>query len=357
MQVFFVRTGKLIGREYFVLEGTEDESGAEIVEQFVKQFYDEAAYIPSEVLLPQEVEEARIIDEWLNTKRGGEKVTLAVPRRGTKKELVEMATENATETLAALRAQWEADTTKHEQALAEIQTALGLAQPPNRIECYDISNTQGTAATASMVVFERGTPKKTHYRRFIIRSVQGPDDFASMREALTRRFARWKDIAAHTGPADEVLPGGKPDESFARLPDLLIVDGGKGQLGVAVEVLQAFELSGRVPVCGLAKQQEEIFLPGRSDFILLPRRAQGLYLVQRVRDEAHRFALTHHRAIRAKVGLASRLDAIPGIGPARRKALLKRFGTLDGIREASLDQLLSVRGITREVAETLQQNL
>ncbi len=351
VQVFFVRAGKLIGREYFVLEGTEDESGAEIVEQFVKQFYDEAAYIPSEVLLPEEVEEARIINEWLNTKRGGDKVTLAVPRRGTKKDLVEMAAENAAETLAALRAQWEADTTKHEQALTELQAALDLPRPPNRIECYDISNTQGTAATASMVVFEQGTPKKAHYRRFTIKCVEGPNDFASMKETLLRRFNRWQEAtAAPTAGA----PGAKLDESFARLPDLLIVDGGKGQLGVAVEVLQHFDLLGRVPVCGLAKQQEEIFLPNRPASILLPRRAQSLYLVQRVRDEAHRFALTHHRAIRAKVGLASRLDSVPGIGPARRKALLKRFGSLDGIQAASLEELMSVRGITREVATSLK---
>jgi excinuclease ABC subunit C len=375
VQVFFIRAGKLIGREYFVLEGTEDESGPQIVEQFVKQFYDEAAYVPPEVLLPDEIEEARIINEWLNTKRGGEKVTLTVPRRGMKRDLIEMAAENATETLAALKAQWEADTNKHVQGLAEVQTALGLAQPPNRIECFDISNTQGTAATASMVVFEQGAPKKAHYRRFIIKSVEGPNDFASMKEALTRRFRRWREgqgirgtegregteLSSLPSPSSfsspPRLPGQKQDESFSRLPDLLIIDGGKGQLGVAVEVLKAFELFERVPVCGLAKQQEEIFLPGKSDSILLPRRSQGLFLVQRVRDEAHRFALTHHRTLRGKIGLASQLDAIPGIGPARRKALLKRFGSLDGIRDASLEELASVRGMTREAAQAVKESL
>jgi len=375
VQVFFIRAGKLIGREYFVLEGTEDESGPQIVEQFVKQFYDEAAYVPPEVLLPDEIEEARIINEWLNTKRGGEKVTLTVPRRGMKRDLIEMAAENATETLAALKAQWEADTNKHVQGLAEVQTALGLAQPPNRIECFDISNTQGTAATAAMVVFEQGAPKKAHYRRFIIKSVEGPNDFASMKEALTRRFRRWREgqgirgtegregteLSSLPSPSSfsspPRLPGQKQDESFSRLPDLLIIDGGKGQLGVAVEVLKAFELFERVPVCGLAKQQEEIFLPGKSDSILLPRRSQGLFLVQRVRDEAHRFALTHHRTLREKIGLASQLDAIPGIGPARRKALLKRFGSLDGIRDASLEELASVRGMTREAAQAVKESL
>jgi excinuclease ABC subunit C len=376
VQVFFIRAGKLIGREYFVLEGTEEESNNGIVEQFVKQFYDEAAYIPPEVLLPQEIEEARIINEWLNTKRGGEKVTLTVPQRGTKRGLVEMAAENAAETLAGLKAQWEADTNKHVEALAELQAALGLAAPPNRIECFDISNTQGTAATASMVVFEQGAPRKAHYRRFSIKSVEGPNDFASMKEVLTRRFRRWRE--EHEAPVAGVvpasppesagapmpapkrprrLPGQKADESFARLPDLLIIDGGKGQLGVAVEVLQEFNLFGQVPVCGLAKQQEEIFLPGQPRPILLPRRSQGLYLVQRVRDEAHRFALTHHRIRRGKIGLASQLDAIPGIGPSRRRALLTRFGSLEGIREASVDELTGVRGMSRAAAEALKANL
>jgi excinuclease ABC subunit C len=378
VQIFFIRAGKLIGREYFVLEGTEDESNNGIVQEFIKQFYDEAAFIPPEVLLPQEIEEARIINEWLNTKRGGEKVTLTVPHRGAKRGLVEMAAENAAETLAGLKAQWEADTNKHVQALAELQTALGLAAPPNRIECFDISNTQGTAATASMVVFEQGAPRKAHYRRFSIKSVDGPNDFASMKEVLTRRFRRWTEeqagpmagvAATSASPADTAgpaapavprprrLPGQKADESFARLPDLLIIDGGKGQLGVAVEVLQEFGLTDRVPVCGLAKQQEEIFLPGQMRPILLPRRSQGLYMVQRVRDEAHRFALTYHRARRGKIGLASQLDAIPGIGPSRRRALLTRFGSLAGIREASLDELASVRGMSRAAAEALKSSL
>jgi excinuclease ABC subunit C len=368
VQIFFIRGGKLIGREYFVLEGTQDEAGPQIVEQFVKQFYDEAAYVPPEVLLPEEIEEARIINEWLESKRGGEKVTLTVPHRGMKKDLIDMAAENASETLAALKAQWEADTNKHVLALSEVQSALGLSAPPNRIECFDISNTQGTAATASMVVFEQGAPKKAHYRRFIIKSVEGPNDFASMKEALTRRFRRWQEAhgLALEGVAGSkstaVLPNApaqakKADDSFARLPDLLIIDGGKGQLGVAVEVLTEFGLRGEVPVCGLAKQQEEIFLPGRPESILLPRRSQGLFLLQRVRDEAHRFALEHHRTRRGQIGLASILDSIPGIGPARRKALLKRFGSLDGIREATTDELLSVRGMTREAAEAVKANL
>ncbi len=316
VQIFFIRSGKLIGREYFILEGTEEAADSEVVTQFVKQFYAEAATIPSEVLLPNEVEEAQIIKQWLESSRGGPKVDLRVPRRGSSRDLVKMAAENATETLRSLRKQWEMDTNKQSEALTELQTALGLAEPPNRIECYDISNTQGTASVGSMVVFEQGIPARRHYRRFNIKTVEGPDDFASMQEVLTRRFRRWQ------GAREDQTVGKKEDESFALLPDLLIVDGGKGQLGRAVDVLEQYGLSAEVPVVGLAKQEEELFLPDRPDSILLPRHSQGLYLVQRIRDEAHRFAITAHRTARSKKGLASRLETIPGVGPARRKALL-----------------------------------
>ncbi len=352
VQVFFVRAGKLIGREYFVLEGAEDAADDEVVTQFVKQFYNEAAYIPAEVILPEAVPEAEIIGQWLRDKRSGDKVMLTVPRRGTKRDLVEMAAENAADTLAGLRAQWEADTNRQTQALAELQAALNLPRPPNRLECFDISNTQGTHSVASMIVFEQGTPKKAHYRHFNIKTVEGPNDFASMKEALTRRFQRWRD--AQQTEAAAAAPGRKLDESFARLPDLLMIDGGKGQLGVAVEVLNEFGLFEAVPVCSLAKQQEELFLPGQPVSVYLPRRSQGLFLVQRARDEAHRFGLEHHRARRARAGVASQLDAIRGIGPARRRALLLKFGSLEGIRAASLDELLEVKGMTRAAAEAVK---
>ncbi|NMC53433.1 MAG: excinuclease ABC subunit UvrC [Chloroflexi bacterium] len=352
VQIFFIRAGKLLGREYFILEGTEDENDSEIIAQFIKQFYAEAARLPCEVLLPQEVEEARIIQQWLNTRGNCNKVELKVPREGTPQELVQMATENAVETLQALRTQWEADTNRQSEALAGLQSALGLSAPPNRIECYDISNTQGTASVGSMVVFEQGVPAKKYYRRFNIKTVEGPDDFASMEETLTRRFRRWQ------AAQEQKSPGGKVDPSFALLPDLLIVDGGKGQLGRAVEVLQRFDLMGRVPVVGLAKQEEELFLPGRSDSILLPRHSQALYLVQRVRDEAHRFAITAHRNRRSKIGLASQLDEIPGVGPTRRKALLRHFGgDMDAIRGASIEDLTAVAGINTDVAMSIKAHL
>jgi len=275
-----------------------------------------------------------------------------VPRAGPQQELIQMAAENAADTMHVLQAEWQADKHRQEQALADVQQALDLPEPINRIECYDISNTQGTAAVGSMVVFEQGVPSKSLYRRFNIRSVQGPDDFASMEEVLNRRFNRWE--AARE--ASET-PGKKPDKAFAILPDLLIVDGGKGQLGRAVEVLKRFDLLDKVPVAGLAKQNEELFVPDRLSPIILPRHSQGLYLVQRVRDEAHRFAITSHRNRRTRMGLASRLDAIPGIGPVRRKALLNHFGTIQNIEQASLEELQAVPGITLQLAEAIKAYL
>lgn len=351
VQIFFIRNGKLMGREYFVLEGTEDTSNAEVISEFMKQFYSEAATIPEQVLLPNEIEEAQIIKQWMKSRRGGQKVELLVPKSGTSKELVQMATENAVETLQSLRSQWEADKNKQTQALSELQTSLKLPNPLNRIECYDISNTQGIASVGSMVVFEQGTPSKNLYRHFNIKTVTGPDDFASMEEVLTRRFKRWQ------AAQEQHKVGEKIDPSFSVLPDLLMVDGGKGQLARAVGVLAQFGLSEKIPVVGLAKQQEELFKPGVEGSLVLPRHSQGLYLIQRIRDEAHRFAITAHRKARGKLGVASRLDAIPGIGPQRRKALLIHFGSIDSIRNASLEDLMSVPGITEEIALALQSGL
>lgn len=351
VQIFFIRGGKLIGREYFILEGTEDVVDGEVIGQFIKQFYTEAATIPQQVMLPQEIDEARIIAQWLRTKRGGEKVEILVPKDGQSHELVTMAAENATETLAALRTQWQADTHKQELALAELQSTFQLPAPPNRIECYDVSNTQGTAIVGAMVVFERGVPNKSLYRKFNIESVVGaPDDFASMEEMLTRRFRRWQAAQDQTSQ-----PGYKPDPSFSYLPDLVIIDGGKGQLGRAVTVLEKANLFGKIPVVGLAKQHEEIFFPNKPDSLLLPRHSQGLYLVQRIRDEAHRYGITAHRKKRTKLGMASQLDSIPGIGPTRRKSLLKHFGSIDKIREASLDELKAV--VPENAAQSIKAHL
>ena len=352
VQVFFIRGGKMIGREYFLMEGTQDSLDRDVLTEFIKQFYDQAANLPSEVLLPQNIDEAAIIKQWLN-QRAAQKVEIKIPLRGKKRDLIKMASDNAAETLSSLQSQWESDKHRQEQSLADIQQALGMEAPPNRIECYDISNTQGTAIVGSMVVFEQGVPNKKLYRRFNIRTVVGgPDDYASMDEVLSRRFKRWQ-----AARENAETPGKKPDESFSRLPDLLIVDGGKGQLSRTVKVLEEHNLLGRFVVAGLAKQNEELFVHGKTRGLLLPRKSEGLYLLQRIRDEAHRFAITAHRSRRSREGITSILDVIPGIGPAKRKALLTTFGSVEKIRAASIEELSAVRGINLELAEVIQGHL
>ena len=355
VQVFLVRRGRLIGRETFVLEGPTAEANGEMLGAFLKQFYDEAAYVPQQVLLPQDLDERAIIEQWLRAKRGAQ-VVLSVPKRGPKRQLVQMAIDNARETLQALQAQWQADTHRQTEALTDLQERLGLAAPPSRIECFDISTLQGTNTVGSMVVFAKGAPLKSDYRRFNVRTVGQtghPDDFAAMREVLRRRFRR----AVEAATPDPGQKARKQDRVWSILPDLLIVDGGKGQLNVALEVLEEFGLREVVPVIGLAKQHEDIFRPGEADPLILPRGSEALHLVQRIRDEAHRFAITHQRARRAAATLTSALEEIPGIGPRRRQALLKRFGSLEGIRQASVEELAAVPGMTRVAAEQIKASL
>lgn len=352
VQVFFIRGGKLIGREYFLLQGAEGSADANVMSGFIKQFYDQASMVPPQVLLPHEIEEAQIIKQWLSSRRPGDSFEILIPREGQQRELIQLAAENAADTLKALQARWHAEKHRQTEALAELQSALKLSAPPNRIECYDISNTQGTFAVGSMVVFEQGVPSKKFYRRFNIRSVTGPDDFASMEEVLLRRFNRWQ-------AAQELIdkPGEKVDQSFSLLPDLLIVDGGKGQLSRAVAVLEKFNLLDQIPAAGLAKQNEELFVPGQSNPIVLPKGSQGLFLLQRVRDEAHRFAITAHRKQRTKTSIASRLDSIAGVGPARRKALLGKFGSIQNILNASIDEISSIPGISESLAHSIKTQL
>jgi excinuclease ABC subunit C len=356
VQILFIRNGKLIGSDSRSLDGTEGETDSQILEAFVQRFYSTAPEIPEEVVLPQNIEETRIIERWLRDKRHGRRVTITVPQRGDKRGLIEIAQENAQEALRMMRAQWEADAHKQETALAELQAALDLLKPPNRVECYDISTTQGTAIVASRVVFVQGVPKKNEYRKFNIRTIShtGSDDYQSMREALTRRFNRWKQ--AYDDPTPIMPDGDDKDETWRLLPDLLMVDGGKGQLGVAVEVLKEFDLLERVPVVSLAKQFEELYRPGNPKPLILSRRSDALYLVQRIRDEAHRFAITSHRQRRQKIGMVSQLEAIPGVGPSKRKALLKAFGnSISAIRSASVDELATIPGINRKLAETIKE--
>jgi len=342
-QVFFVRGGKLVGHEYFLLEGGGDVDEAEILSSFLKQFYDHAAHVPPEVLLPAEIEDDQVIERWLTEKRGA-RVSLRVPRRGHKRKLLEMVQENARETLSHHLAREQIERAKALSGLSDLQTQLGLQHPPLRMEAYDISNIQGVAATGSMVVFAEGVPAKSEYRRFKIRAVQGPDDYAMMQQVLRRRFRR------------STAEGEEAQNSWAQVPDLVVVDGGKGQLNAALEVLAEQGLE-NVPAIGLAKAHEEVFRPGQSQPVLLPRDSEALYLLQRLRDEAHRFAIAYHKAVRRSQSLSSILEEIPGIGPKRRRALLRRFTSLDALRKASPEELASVEGMNENLARKVLEAL
>ncbi|MCC9078148.1 excinuclease ABC subunit UvrC [Litorilinea aerophila] len=361
VQVFMVRRGRLTARENFMLEGADvpqegiNQQG-QLIGSFLQQFYDSAAFVPRLILVQAMPDDHAVLEEWLAGKRGS-RVELRVPQRGPKRELMKLAQENAAEYLRLQVAEWQADTHRQTQAVADLQAALGLERPPMRIECYDVSTLQGTHTVGSMVVFARGVPAKQAYRRFKIRGKgsQGePDDFASMREMLRRRFRRLVEAM----PEDPGQKGRKQDEQWQMVPDLVIIDGGKGQLGVAVDVLEELGLRERIPVVGLAKREEEIFWPGRPEPIWLKRGSPALHLVQRIRDEAHRFAITYHRSLRGKAQTRSLLDEIPGIGPARRKALLTYFGgDLDKIRAASVEELSAIPGMNRRAAQALKERL
>ena len=335
VQIFFIRGGKMIGREHFLLRGSEEEDDADILRAFLEQYYNQATFVPREILLPHAIEEdaREIIERWLAERKGGGKVVLLTPQRGTKRDIVTMATGNAEKFLADEETRRSLADEATLGAVEELGRYLGLKKPPYRMECFDISHNQGQETVASMVVFENGMPKKSDYRRFKIKSAEGkPDDFLSMREVTTRRYV------------------GLPEEE---LPDLIIIDGGKGQLSSALEIIRNEAGHKTVPVVGLAKQFELIFTEGNSEPVELPRRSQSLYLVQRIRDEAHRFAITFHRNLRGKRNLVSVLDHIVGVGPKRRQSLWTHFGTLDRIKAASVDELASVPGMNRPSAEAI----
>ena len=325
VQIFFIRSGKMVGREHFLLSGSEEESSEELLAAFLKQYYHRAAFVPREVLLPFSLPEQALIGAWL-TGRKGARVAVEVPQRGTKRDIVAMAENNAAKYLSDEAARLRTATAQTEGAVRELGQYLGLSRLPWRMECFDISHIQGSETVASMVVFEGGVPNKDAYRRFRIRSAEGkPDDFRSMREVTERRY-------------------GKPD--VEDMPDLIVIDGGKGQLSSALEIIRgAGHLE--VPVIGLAKQFEWIFVEGQSEPVILPRHSQALYLMQRIRDEAHRFAITYHRKLRGKRNLVSILDHVSGIGPKRRQALWNHFGSIGKIRAASPDELATAPGMTR----------
>lgn len=331
VQIFFIRSGKMIGREHFLLSGSEEESNSDVLSAFLKQYYHRAAFIPHEILLPMEVPEQQVIGEWLTEKKGS-KVYVEVPQRGTKHDIVMMAENNAAKYLSDEAARIKTSNEQTEGAVRELGEYLGMKQLPWRMECFDISHIQGSETVASMVVFEGGIPNKSAYRRFKIKSAEGkPDDFLSMREVTTRRYGK-KDVED--------------------MPDLIIIDGGKGQLSSALEIIRGAGHTA-VPVIGLAKQFEWIFVEGKSEPVILPRNSQALFLMQRIRDEAHRFAITYHRSLRGKRNLVSVLDHITGIGEKRRQALRKKFGTIQNMRDASVEELAAVPGMTRPAARAV----
>jgi len=342
VQLFFIRNGKLIGQEHFILEGADsDDTLASTTTEFIKQYYQDASFVPKEIVLPAQVEESLIIEQWLRLKKGT-KVSLTVPVRGEKKHMLEMAEANAKIALEQLRANASVEHDRTVGALMELQDALGLDGPPERIEAYDISTIQGSSSVGGMVVFMGGKPAKSEYRRFRIKmpTVTGePNDFAMMREVLTRRLAE-----ARTG-----------NPKFADLPDLMLIDGGKGQLGVAMEVVAESGLS--INLIGLAKQHEIVYRPDHKEPLILPRNSQALFLLQRIRDEVHRFSVTYHRTVRAKNATLSVLTTIPGIGNVRRRELLKHFGSVAKMKSATIDQIAAAPAMNRKLAAQMYRLL
>lgn len=339
VQMFFIRGGKLIGQEHFLLDGADSEAESGITEataEFVKQYYQDATFVPSEIILPRHLEEMEIIESWLRQKKGA-KVTLQVPERGERRRLLDMASTNAELVLRQIRDAAAEEQSRIDMALLELSTALGMkGNLLTRIEAYDNSNVQGRHAVGAMVVFDRGKPRKDAYRRFKIEQSEGdPNDFAMMHEMLSRRFAHMQAV----------------NPKFSAVPDLILVDGGKGQVSAAVDAMRSYGYD--FPVVGLAKQFEQLWLPGAEAPIELNRGSAGLFLVQRIRDEVHRFAITYHRNVRGRAANMSLLDEIPGIGPTRRRALMRFYGSLDRLKSASVDEIAKVPGMNAKVAADL----
>ncbi len=364
VQIFYVRGGRIRGQRGWVADRTDEGDTASLVADFLLQLYGGAAQddggdsIPREILVPAEPPDRDVFEELLTELRGS-RVRIRVPQRGDKKALQETVARNALQGLALHKTKRASDLTTRNRALEEIQTALGLEEAPLRIECYDVSNLQGTEVVASMVVFEDGLARKGEYRRFVIRGVDGQNDVASMHEVITRRFRRLLDeqassteVQGEDGPMLIDPETGRP-RKFAYQPGLVVVDGGPPQVAAAQRALDELGIDD-IPICGLAKRLEEVWLPGEEDPVILPRTSEGLYLLQRIRDEAHRFAITHHRSRRSKSMVESVLDDVPGLGEVRRKTLLKHFGSLRKLREADLDQIAAVPGIGPRTAEAIK---
>ena len=377
VQVLFIRGQKMTGSDHFSLAGVREEPLERVLGSFLRQYYEGAVQAPRLVLIPNEIEQPELLGGWLTQKRGGA-VEIRRPQRGEKRRLTEMAAENAREALEMQRVRWLADRGRTDAALDELEQALSLPAPPHRIECYDISHNQGESTVASMVVFLDGRPATREYRRFRIKSIEGPDDFASMAEVMRRRFRRLGEQRqaeraegyelpaelnqpdTEAQPDSEEQPNGETersgDEGWGAIPDLVIVDGGRGQVSAAHDVMRNLAVDD-IPLAGLAKREELLFVVDTAEPIRLDRRSQGMYLVQRIRDEAHRFAISYHRRLRSQRASRSPLDRIAGIGPTRKKALLRKFGSLQAIRAASAEEIAATPGLTRRVAEQLKAEL
>ena len=342
VQVFFIRGNRLIGRESFLLQGTRQEEPSEIMAGFIKQYYASSPAVPPRLLLQYPVEDAAVIRDWLQGRRGSS-VALEAPRRGSKKQLIDVVAENARQGLEQIKIKELSASKGLDAALAEVAEKLELKDFPRRMEAYDISNIQGSAAVGSMVVFENGKPKTAHYRRFKIKTVAGANDYAMLQEVLRRRFR-------HAGEAAK-----SKSDTWAVLPDLVLIDGGKGQLNAALAALGETDVS--VPAVGLAKENEELFLPGKKAPLVLEKSSAGLQLLQRLRDEAHRFAVSYYTRVHRQGSFASALDGIPGVGPKRKRVLLRRFGSVSRIREASVEELAAATGLARPQAQKIKEYL
>ena len=341
VQVFFVRGGRLIGRDHFYLKTVNDETPSEVLSSFMKQFYAGTPYIPAELMLPDEIEDAKLLEEWL-TKKRGHKVVLRVPKKGSKEKLVELAAKNAELVLAKDMERIKREEGRTIGALKELEKLLGL-QKIVRMEAYDISNISGYASVGSMVVYEKGKPKRNDYRKFRIKGVQGPNDYASMEEVLTRRFEHGK----------RELEEGNLHDSFTAFPDLLMMDGGKGQVNIAQDVLRKLELD--IPVCGMVKDDHHrtrgLYFHG--DEIAIDRDSEAFKLITRIQDEAHRFAIEYHRSLRSQGQVHSILDDIPGIGPARRKDIMRSFESIDAVKNASVEELKKLPSMNEAAANAV----
>jgi excinuclease ABC subunit C len=356
-QVFFVRKGRAMGRKGWIVDRVEELDRPGLLASFVRELYMEREEVPPRIMVPESPTDADVLTRWLSGRRGGP-VTFAVPRRGAKRKLLEVVTQNAREHFQRHKLRRASDFGARSRALTELATVLGLPQAPLRIEAYDISNLGPTDTVGSMVVFEDGLPKRSDYRRFEIKGVPGQDDFASMEEMLSRRFARLRAGADGDGSQG----GGRPGDEgtvrrrrFSYPPSLIVVDGGRGQLSVATKVLADLDL--HIPAIGLAKRLEEVYFPDRPDPLRISRGSEALFVLQHIRDEAHRFAVTYHREKRSKRVMASSLDDVQGIGPARKRALLKRFGSLARLSRASLEEIAATPGVGREIARGVYERL